>query len=65
MTYKVKFHNNIPVEATEAANGVVQKKYTLNESVTEFDWILVEAKTSDAALAMAAGIENKANIAGK
>jgi hypothetical protein len=61
MTFKVTFENNVPLQAVEAKDGVVQKKYTIDNGITTYDWILVSAETGTAALAKAKEVENKVN----
>ena len=61
MTYKVTFENNVPKEAVEAKDGVVQKKYVTEDGVNIYDWVLVDADTEEAALLKARDIEQKVN----
>ncbi len=61
MTYKVTFENNVPKEAVEAKDGVVQKKYIIENGVNIYDWVLVDAETEEAALLKARDIEQKVN----
>ena len=61
MTYKVTFENNVPKEAVEAKDGVVQKKYIIENRVKIYEWVLVDAVTEAAALLKAKDIEQKVN----
>ena len=61
MTYKVTFENNVPKEAVEAKDGVVQKKFISENGVNIYDWVLVDADTEQAALLKAGDIEQKVN----
>lgn len=61
MTYKVTFENNVPKEAVEAKDGVVQKKYITENGIKMYDWVLVDADTEAAALLKAKGMEQKIN----
>ncbi len=61
MTYKVTFENNVPKEAVEAKDGVVQKKFITENGVNIYDWVLVDAETEEAALLKARDIEQKVN----
>lgn len=61
MTYKVTFENNVPKEAVEAKDGVVQKKFIIENGVNIYDWVLVDAETEEAALLKARDIEQKVN----
>ncbi len=61
MIYKVTFENNVPKEAVEAKDGVVQKKYIIENGVNIYDWVLVDAETEEAALLKARDIEQKVN----
>ncbi len=61
MTYKVTFENNVPKEAVEAKDGVVQKKFITENGVNIYDWVLVDADTEEAALLKARDIEQKVN----
>ncbi len=56
MIYKVTFENNVPKEALEAKDGVVQKKYIIENGVNIYDWVLVNAETEEAALLKAGKI---------
>ncbi len=61
MTYKVTFENNVPKEAVEAKDGVVQKKFIIENGANIYDWVLVDAETEEAALLKARDIEQKVN----
>lgn len=56
MIYKVTFENNVPKEALEAKDAVVQKKYIIENGVNIYDWVLVTAETEEAALLKAGKI---------
>lgn len=58
MIYKVTFENNVPKKALQAKDGVVQKKYIIENGVNIYDWVLVDAETDEAAL-LKAGTLNK------
>jgi hypothetical protein len=60
-TFKVQFENNIPVEASEVPAGVVLKKWTDENGIKIFEWMYVEAETSEAALMKAKEIVDKEN----
>ncbi len=61
MTYKVSFENNVPKEAVEAKDGVVQKKFIIENGVNIYDWVLVDADTEEAALLKAGTLKKKVN----
>ena len=61
MTYKVTFKNNVPKEAVEAKDGIVQKRYITENGVKIYDWVLVNADTDEAALLKARDMEQKVN----